>query len=269
MRRHRYRRCGPLSASSGGSPPPRRPVRIAAWSCSMANASKQKGDRGEREAVEVLTCLAPDLLVDKPQRKLGAGRKEDTGDLVVLPDVTIQVKTYGKVETILREAAVGAEAQRVRAGSTFALGMAPIPRARRGSVRWLAAVLSWPGGDPDDLDLVHVGMVGRAVTHLRREDLGVRRDRRIVAVERAGLPRLYIATIDAWMAAWRVARDGRLQLSLLEPGWEDDDAAVAHLAGSQHAQDVRSSVGTANRSTTAGDEPGPAPHQLPRLWPAS
>lgn len=220
----------------------------------MTNRSKQKGDRGEREAVEVLRSLAPGLVVDKPQRKLGAGRREDTGDLVVLPDVTIQVKTYAGVTTALREAATGAEAQRARAGTSFALGMAPVPRARRGSVRFLAAALSWPGGDPDDADLVRVGLVGRAVAHVRREDLGVRRDRRIVAVERAGMARLYVAPIEAWVAAWRLARDGRVQLSLLDPGWEEDEAVTLAL--------------TAPALLMPADPAGPAPEPAATRAPA-
>ena len=189
----------------------------------MTNPSKIKGDRGEREAVGVLRALAPDLMVAKPQRKLGAGRREDTGDLVVLPDVTVQVKTYGRIETALRDAATGAETQGERAGTAFALGMAPIPRARRGSVRWLAGVLRWPGGDPDESELAHVGLPSRAIAHVRREDLGVRRDRRIVAVERADMARLYVAPIEAWVAAWRVARDGYVQLSLFDADWPGDD----------------------------------------------
>lgn len=220
----------------------------------MTNAAKQKGDRGEREAVTVLAALAPDLVVEKPQRKLGAGRKEDTGDLVVLPDVTVQVKTYGKVEAALREAAAGAEAQRERAGTRFALGMVPIPRARQGSVRWLAATLSWPDGDPDEADLVHLGLVSRAITHLRREDLGVRRDRRIVAVDRARLPRLYLAPIEAWVAAWRIARDARLQLAMFDiGGLEHGDQALVLTA----PRPDRSSLAV------------PAPGSPTRLRPAS
>jgi hypothetical protein len=193
----------------------------------MTNRAKQKGDKGEREAVAVLKALAPDLALENAQRKLGAGRREDTGDLVVLPDVTVQVKTYAEVTTALREAASGAEAQSARAGTSFALGIAPIPRARRGSVRWLASVLQWPGGDPDEAELAHFGMLGRAVAHVRREDLGIRRDRRIVAVDRRGLPRLYVAPIEAWVASWQVARDGYCQLRLYEdPLWFEESAEL-------------------------------------------
>ena len=58
----------------------------------MANSNKRKGDRAEREAVAAVCRLAPDLVVERPQRLLGAGRGEDTGDLWVLPGVTVQVK---------------------------------------------------------------------------------------------------------------------------------------------------------------------------------
>ena len=106
----------------------------------MANSNKSKGDRAEREALEVICGLAPDLVVTRPQRLLGAGRREDTGDLWVLPGVTVQVKHRADPAHAIRLAAVGAAVQASRAGCAFALGLVPIPGpGRRRSGGWRAA----------------------------------------------------------------------------------------------------------------------------------
>ena len=110
----------------------------------MANSNKRRGDRAEREALAVVCRLAPDLVVARPQRLLGAGRREDTGDLWVLPGVTAQVKHRADPAQAIRLAADGAAAQARRAGSEFAVGLVPIPRARVGAVRVLRA-----GAAPD------------------------------------------------------------------------------------------------------------------------
>ena len=41
----------------------------------MANPSKEKGDKAEREMVALLVAATPDLCVEKPDRMLGAGRQ--------------------------------------------------------------------------------------------------------------------------------------------------------------------------------------------------
>jgi len=189
---------------------------LAAWLLVMTNKSKAKGDQGEREAVNVLRALAPDLTLPDAQRKLGAGRKEDTGDLVVFEDVTIQVKNYVDVGRALREAALGAQLQGERARTRFALGMAPVYRARASSVRWLACVLDWPGGEPPSAELASFGLPLRAVAHVRREDLGIRREQRITVVERQGTPRIFVAPIEAWVASWRSAMADGVQLTLFD-----------------------------------------------------
>jgi len=170
------------------------------------NANKAKGDRGEREAVVVLCQLAPDLVLPNARRKLGAGRKDDIGDLEVFPDVTIQVKTMSDVVTALRHAAIGAATQSKRAGTTYQMGMAPIPRARATAVRWLAAAVDWPGGSPPDDELRIVGRTQDAVAHCRSESLGIPRSRRIAAVRRADVPAMYVATLEAWIESWRQDR---------------------------------------------------------------
>lgn len=115
----------------------------------MANPQKQKGDRGEREAVEALVLLAGPLgltMTPLQMRALGAGRKEDTGDIHVFPDVAIQVKNYAasRMNQALREAAVGAAAQAQNGRVPFHLGMSVVPRARKDGFRWAVSAMHWP-----------------------------------------------------------------------------------------------------------------------------
>ena len=85
----------------------------------MANRSKDKGDRAEREAAALLA----DLLGYKVRRKLGAGRADDTGDLDGVPDTVVQVADWADVLRAVRHKPEGAEAQRENAGATFAFSM--------------------------------------------------------------------------------------------------------------------------------------------------
>ena len=163
------------------------------------NASKEKGDRGEREAVATLCALAPDHVLPNARRKLGAGRKDDMGDLDVLPDVTVQVKWLASLTSALRDAATGASVQSDRAGTTYALGMAPIPRARKDGVRWLAATTEWPGGPPPSDAILSTGQSQAAVAHARAERAGIPRARRIAVVRRSGAVDLWVSTMEAWL----------------------------------------------------------------------
>lgn len=81
----------------------------------MSNPSKVKGDRAEREVAHLLT----DLLGFKVERKLGAGRKEDTGDLYGIPDTVIQVAHYSDLALALRRKIPACTEQQARAGATF------------------------------------------------------------------------------------------------------------------------------------------------------
>jgi len=172
--------------------------------CGM-NAAKQKGDRGEREAVTTILRLAPDLALPSARRKLGAGRRDDVGDIDALPDVTIQVKTMTDVTVAVRQAATGAAVQAERAGTRWALGMVPVPRARCDAVRWLAATTTWPGGPPPDDEVLPTGRTEMAVRHARQERAGIPRERRIALVSRSGSDPIYVAPIEAWLLAYRLA----------------------------------------------------------------
>lgn len=172
----------------------------------MANPSKNKGDRAEREAVAVLIALAPTLVIAGAKRMLGAGRKEDVGDLHVFPDVAVQVKSMKAVSTAVREAAAGAVVQAGHAGHPYALGMVPIPLARTTSVRWLAVCLTWPDRDVASDAIAVFGICSKAIEHLRNEKLGIPRERRLAMLRTKGLPDLVIAPIEAWLAAYRADR---------------------------------------------------------------
>jgi len=169
----------------------------------VVNSSKRKGDRAEREAVTVLRGLAPDLVVASPQRLLGAGRREDTGDLWVFPGVTVQVKCRADPLNALRAAADGATAQAARAGSRFAVGLIPLPRARAHAVRWVACCHHWPAPVPAGTSRFR--SVARALTLIRARDPAVPRSHRLTVVDRAGSTPLFLAPVEAWVDAYRDA----------------------------------------------------------------
>jgi hypothetical protein len=176
------------------------------------NASKNKGDRGELEAVTVLKELAPDLVLPNAMRKLGAGRKEDTGDLHVFSDVTIQVKCLKHIGEALRQAATGALVQSDRAGTRFHVGMSPVLNARRDGVRWICAATHWPATPQGELP--SFTDVTKAVNYIRRDtSCGIEPRFRVAVVERKGYDLLFISPVNAWVDALRVARSMAYSLS--------------------------------------------------------
>lgn len=174
----------------------------------MANSSKEKGDRFEREAVPVLVDLLPEFALNKAMRHLGAGRKEDVGDLYVLDDVAVQVKAWKDMGAGIRAAASGSVIQAGHGDKDIALGMVPILKTRAHQVRWLACVA--PGRWPVPIEPVaEFAMVSKALKWVR-DDTGPFGYRVWDRVERIGLlagpgePAL-IAPIEAWAAAYRQA----------------------------------------------------------------
>ena len=168
----------------------------------MANSNKRKGDRAEREAVAAICRLAPDLVVARPQRLFGAGRREDTGDLWVLPGVTVQVKHRADPAQAIRLAADGAATQAQRAESTFAVGLVPIPRAPSGAVRWVSCCTAWPGRLSEGL--VAFRSVTAALQHVRRDDGDTPpRAHRVAVVERSPTAALFLGPLEAWVRAYR------------------------------------------------------------------
>lgn len=182
----------------------------------MAHPSKEKGDKAEREVVALLTTFTPDLCVERAERMLGAGRRDDIGDLRVYPDATMQVKAYKNLAKGLREGAAGALDQQMRSGQQFAVGFTPIPRAPVGDwtkVRWLAAAYDWP--EPDvglrsSTETFQSASLAKAVAWLRDRDLDIPIAERVVELERSGMPTLWVAPIQAWVADYRSAT-GRVE----------------------------------------------------------
>lgn len=187
----------------------------------MVNSAKDKGDRGEREAIAVLGELLPpalgeladELMQAKPQRKLGAGRKEDTGDLWILRDAAIQVKNMADLAAAIRSAAIGAQIQAGHGLLDHAVGMSLVPGARAGAVRWLASCIFWPVELPEDAVAVF-GNPSAAVRHLKNDKLGVPRRRRVARIERAGKECIWVAPIEAWIQAYARAQHCATDIAL-------------------------------------------------------
>lgn len=117
----------------------------------MTNTQKNKGDRAERDAIAYLTRRYPFLTSGRARRVLGAGRKDDEGDILVFDGVSIQVKAWDAVGAALKAAAAGALTQRVNAGNKIGVGMVKVPRARGTTPKWLAVAYAheWPGEEAD------------------------------------------------------------------------------------------------------------------------
>lgn len=108
----------------------------------MANSAKQRGDRAEREAADLLA-----FLLGRPiRRKLGAGRADDVGDLDGLPGFVLQVADWSDVARAAREKPPCAEQQRAHAGvdhaATFVRFRGGIWRVVLTPEQWTRLVLS-------------------------------------------------------------------------------------------------------------------------------
>lgn len=103
----------------------------------MGNSSKDKGDKAEREVEKLIW----ELLGMPARRKLGAGRKDDMGDIDMVPDTVISVANWPR-DTLraVREKPAEVEAQRERANATFA---ATFVRLRGGRYRVVLTPEQW------------------------------------------------------------------------------------------------------------------------------
>lgn len=192
----------------------------------MANPSKRKGDDGEREAVRTLLDMAPDIVHPAARRALGAGRKDDIGDVDIrtLAYAVIQVKKPNQANfpSYIRQAARGAVVQKQNAIAQYhdirwGLGLVPIPKApTTGAVRWLACVdvAEWPGSLPEDLTAnggpFRFNAAAKMVAWLKTERgphgfMAFPREQRIATFGLVAADSILVAPIEAWLAAYRRA----------------------------------------------------------------
>ena len=81
----------------------------------MTHPSKRKGDRAELEVQGLLR----DHLGVPARRALGAGRKDDIGDIHGVPDTVISVGNIARLSEAIREKPRECEVQQARADATF------------------------------------------------------------------------------------------------------------------------------------------------------
>lgn len=177
----------------------------------MANPQKQKGDRREREAVALCVRTLPDLVLPTASRELGAGRKNDTGDLAVFPDVCVQVKGRDDIARALAIAVDAAVRQQANRGVDLHLGLVPIPHARAGA-RWLAVTRSWPVEIDADA-LPTAGIPSRVIAAIRDKDSIVPLDARVHRILNTRVEPMIVASWEAWAVAYRQRRTQSLVCS--------------------------------------------------------
>ncbi len=97
----------------------------------MTSPSKRKGDKAELEVQRLLQ----DELGLPVRRALGAGRKDDIGDISGVPDTCIQVVAYKDIARAIREKLPEVEQQRQRAGASYSAVF-----ARRRGGEWVVVM---------------------------------------------------------------------------------------------------------------------------------
>ncbi len=81
----------------------------------MTSPSKRKGDKAELEVQRLLQ----DELGIPARRALGAGRKDDIGDITGIPDAVVQVTAKADLARAIREKLPEVEQQRKNAGARY------------------------------------------------------------------------------------------------------------------------------------------------------
>ncbi len=97
----------------------------------MTSPSKRKGDAAELEVQRLLQ----DELGLPARRALGAGRKDDIGDITGIPDTVIQVTARKDLAQAIREKLPEVEQQRQRAGARYSAVF-----ARRRGGEWVVVM---------------------------------------------------------------------------------------------------------------------------------
>lgn len=102
----------------------------------MTGASKRKGDEAEREVAQLIHSW----LGYPARRMLGAGRRDDVGDIDGVPDTVIQVASWADVAAAAIQKPTQAETQRRYAGKRYA---ATFVRFRGGAYRVVLTPEQW------------------------------------------------------------------------------------------------------------------------------
>jgi hypothetical protein len=102
----------------------------------MTGSSKRKGDKAELEVQAMLR----DHLGVMARRELGAGRKDDMGDISGVPYTTIQVVNWRDVAAAVRNKPLEAERQRENANQPYA---ATFVRLKGGQYRVVQTPEQW------------------------------------------------------------------------------------------------------------------------------
>lgn len=103
----------------------------------MTGSAKRKGDKAELEVQGILR----DLLGVPARRALGAGRRDDVGDITGVPDTVIQVAAWARDFAYgVRRKPLECEEERERAGATHG---ATFMRLRGGEYRVVLTVEQW------------------------------------------------------------------------------------------------------------------------------
>jgi hypothetical protein len=102
----------------------------------VSNPQKRKGDKAELE----VQALLRDELGVQARRQLGAGRRDDIGDISGVPLTTVQVGNIKNVAGAVRHKPLECEQQRERAGTPFA---ATFLRLTGGEYRVVLTVEQW------------------------------------------------------------------------------------------------------------------------------
>jgi hypothetical protein len=105
----------------------------------VANSSKKKGDRAELEVQGILR----DLLGVPARRALGAGRKDDVGDIHGVPDTVIQVADWKDALRAVREKPLEADQQCLNVLGSSAAFAATFVRLRGGEYRVVLTPEQW------------------------------------------------------------------------------------------------------------------------------
>lgn len=132
----------------------------------MANAQKRKGDQAERDYLAHFTTVYPHLARPDAMRHLGAGRRDDVGDVRVMYGVACQVKHWSNVSAAIFDAVRGVRRQRFNGGDLLGVGIVKVPRARPPRPVWIACALEdeWPAPVSDSAPLFRQS--GRLLTWL-------------------------------------------------------------------------------------------------------